>query len=216
MNDTVTFILYDSMALDPVLIAPWPSSTTTGAMQHNAKQSRTRATAGASPRPNAIEDCRRSGRSVRSACPYGPGIDCTRRASKRRCHFGCLASFPSSRPHDASVLPGRSSTPSARCEGGFRIAPFGEDSSMTALQIFFNSLRSRTIVRAIWMPVLISILLIGACIPSKHATAPPVKPQQTMRCPAKTSSNAIIRQRARGAEKTRPQASFRPQMHEPK
>jgi hypothetical protein len=87
---------------------------------------------------------------------------------------------------------------------------------MTALQIFFNSLRSRTIVRAIWMPVLIGILLIGACIPSKHATAPPVKPQQTMRCPAKTSSNAIIRQRARGAEKTRPQASFRPQMHEPK
>jgi hypothetical protein len=41
---------------------------------------------------------------------------------------------------------------------------------MTALQIFFNSLRSRTIVRAIWMPVLIGILLIGACIPSKHAT----------------------------------------------
>ena len=216
MNDTVTFILYDSTALDPVLIAPWPSSTTAGAMQHNAKQSRTRATAGASPRPNAIEDCRRSGRSVRAACPYGSGTDCTRRASKRRCHFGCLASFPSSRPHAASVLPGRSSTPSASCDGGFRITPFGEDSSMTALQIFFNSLRYRTIVRAIWMPVLISILLIGACIPSKHATAPPVKPQQTMRCPAKTSSNAIIRQRARGAEKTRPQASFRPQMHEPK
>jgi len=50
---------------------------------------------------------------------------------------------------------------------------------MTALQIFFNSLRSRTIVRAIWMPVLIGILLIGACIPSKHATAP-VKPPQVM------------------------------------
>jgi len=117
---------------------------------------------------------------------------------------------PQAVPTTRTSSPGRSSTPSASCDGGFRIAPFGEDSSMTALQIFFNSLRSRTIVRAIWMPVLIGILLIGACIPSKHATAPPVKPQQTMRCPAKTSSNAIIRQRARGAEKTRPQASFRP------
>ena len=216
MNDTVTFILYDSMVLDPVLIAPWPSSMAAAVMQHSAEQSRTRATPGTSPRPNPVESFSRSGRSVRSACPYGPGIDCTRRASKRRCHVGCVASFPSSRPTPRASSPGRSSTPSASCDGGFRITPFGEDSSMTALQIFFNSLRSRTIVRAIWMPVLISILLIGACIPSKHATAPPVKPQQTMRCPAKTSSNAIIRQRARGAEKTRPQASFRPQMHEPK
>jgi len=178
-------------------------------MQHSTKQSRTRATAGAAPRPNAIESFRRSGRSVRPACPYGPGTDCTRRASKRRCHFGCLASFPSSRPHAASVLPGRSSTPSADCEGGFRIAPFGEDFNMTALQIFFNSLRSRTIVRAIWMPVLIGILLIGACIPSKHATAP-VKPPQVMQPKAKPSSKAIIRQRARGAGKTRPQCSFQP------
>ena len=80
---------------------------------------------------------------------------------------------------------------------------------MTALQIFFNSLRSRTIVRAIWMPVLIGILLIGACIPSKHATAP-VKPPQVMQPKAKPSSKAIIRLRARGAGKTRPQASFRP------
>jgi hypothetical protein len=87
---------------------------------------------------------------------------------------------------------------------------------MTALQIFFNSLRSRTIVRAIWMPVLIGILLIGACIPSKRATAPPAKPQQAMHCPAKPSSKAIIRQRARGVGKTRPQASFRPQLHAPK
>ena len=179
-------------------------------MQNSAKQSRTRATSGASPRPNVIEDCRRSGRSVRTACPYGPGIDCTRRASKRRCHVGCVASFPSSRPTPRASSPGRSSTPSASCDGEFRITPFGEDSSMTALQILFNSLRSRTIVRAIWMPVLIGILLIGACIPSKHATAPPVKPQQTMRCPAKPPSNAIIRQRAQGAGKTRPQASFRP------
>jgi hypothetical protein len=210
MNDTVTFILYDPMVLDPVPIAPWPSSTAGAVLQDIAEQSRTRATPGTFPSSNAIESCRRSGRSVRSACPYGPGIDCTRRASKRRCHFGCLASFPSSRPHNASVLPGRSSTPSASCDGGFRIAPFGEDSSMTALQIFFNSLRSRTIVRAIWMPVLIGILLIGACIPSKRATAPPVKPQQTMHCSGKPSSRAIIRQRARGAGKTRPQASFRP------
>ena len=97
-------ILYDSMVLDPVLIAPWPSSMAAAVMQHSAEQSRTRATPGTSPRPNAIESCRRSGRSVRTACPYGPWIDCTRRASKRRCHFGCLASFPSSRPHDASVL----------------------------------------------------------------------------------------------------------------
>ena len=105
MNDTVTFILYDSMVLDPVLIAPWPSSMAAAVMQHSAEQSRTRATPGTSPRPNAIEDCRRSGRSVRTACPYGPGIDCTRRAIKKRWHFGCVASFPSSRPHAASVLP---------------------------------------------------------------------------------------------------------------
>ena len=105
MNNAVTFILYDSMVLDPVLIARWPSSTAAAQMQDSAEQSRTRAMPGTSPRPNAIESCRRSGRSVRTACHYGPGIDCTRRASKRRCHFGCLASFPSSRPHDASVLP---------------------------------------------------------------------------------------------------------------
>ena len=80
---------------------------------------------------------------------------------------------------------------------------------MTALQIFFNSLRSRTIVRAIWMPVLIGILLIGACIPSKHATAP-VKPPQTMQPKAKPSSKAIIRQRALGAGKTKPHTEFRP------
>jgi hypothetical protein len=86
---------------------------------------------------------------------------------------------------------------------------------MTALQIFFNSLRSRTIVRAIWMPVLIGILLIGACIPSKRATAP-VKPPQVMQPKSKPSSEAIIRQRARGAGKTRPRASFRPQLHAPK
>jgi hypothetical protein len=71
---------------------------------------------------------------------------------------------------------------------------------MTALQIFFNSLRSRTIVRAIWMPVLIGILLIGACIPSKHATAP-AKPPQTMQQQAKSSSKAIIRQHAYSAGK---------------
>ena len=105
MNDTVTFILSDSMVLDLVLIAPWPSSTAADAMQSATKQYRTRAMPCASPRPNPVESFRRSGRSVRSACPYGPGIDCTRRASKRRCHFGCLASFPSSRPHAASVLP---------------------------------------------------------------------------------------------------------------
>ena len=80
---------------------------------------------------------------------------------------------------------------------------------MTALQIFFNSLRSRTIVRAIWMPVLIGILLIGACIPSRHATTP-VKPPRIMQPKAKPSAKAIIRQRARGAGKTKTQASFRP------
>jgi len=80
---------------------------------------------------------------------------------------------------------------------------------MTALQIFFNSLRSRIIVRAIWMPVLIGILLIGACIPSRHATAP-VKPPQMMQPKAKRSSKAIIRQRALGAGKTKPQTEFRP------
>jgi ABC-type transporter MlaC component len=74
---------------------------------------------------------------------------------------------------------------------------------MTALQIFFNSLRSRTIVHAIWMPVLIGILLIGASIPSKHATAP-AKPHQLMQSKAKPSSKAINRQRARGAGKTKP------------
>jgi hypothetical protein len=79
---------------------------------------------------------------------------------------------------------------------------------MTALQIFFNSLRSGTIVRAIWMPVLIGILLIGSCIPSKHTTAP-VKPTQTMQPKAKPSSKAIIRQRALGAGKTKPQTEFR-------
>jgi hypothetical protein len=83
---------------------------------------------------------------------------------------------------------------------------------MTALQIFFNSLRSTTIVRAIWMPVLIGILLVGACIPSKHTSARPSKAQQAMHCPAKPSSKTIIRQRARGAEKTRPQASFLPKV----
>ena len=80
---------------------------------------------------------------------------------------------------------------------------------MTALQIFFNSIRSRTIVRAIWMPVLIGILLIGACIPSKHATAP-VKPPQTMQPKAKPFSKAITRQRALGAGKTKRQTEFRP------
>ena len=65
---------------------------------------------------------------------------------------------------------------------------------MTALQIFFNSLRSRTIVRAIWMPILIGILLIGACIPSKHRAAP-AKPAQVMQPKAKPSSKATIRQR---------------------
>ena len=120
-----------------------------------------------------------------------------------------LRRSPQAAPTTRASSPGRSSTPSASCEGGFRIAPFGEDSSMTALQIFFNSLRSRTIVRAIWMPVLIGILLIGACIPSKHATAP-VKPPQLMQPKAKPSSKAIIRQRALGAGKTRPQTEFRP------
>jgi hypothetical protein len=80
---------------------------------------------------------------------------------------------------------------------------------MTALQIFFNSLRSRTIVRAIWMPVLIGILLIGACIPSKHATAP-VKPPQVMQPKAKPFSKAINRQRALGAGKTKPPTELRP------
>jgi len=73
-------------------------------MQNSAKQSRTRAISGASPEPNAIESCRRSGRSVGRACPCGPGTDRTRRASKRRWHFGCSVSFPSSRPPDANVL----------------------------------------------------------------------------------------------------------------
>jgi hypothetical protein len=67
---------------------------------------------------------------------------------------------------------------------------------MTALQIFFNSLRSRTIVRAIWMPILIGILLIGACIPSKHRAAP-AKPPQVMQPKAKRSSKATIHQRKR-------------------
>jgi hypothetical protein len=48
------------------------------------------------------------------------------------------------------------------------------------------------------MPVLIGILLIGACIPSKHATAP-TKPPQIMQPQAKSSSKAIIRQHAYGA-----------------
>jgi hypothetical protein len=69
---------------------------------------------------------------------------------------------------------------------------------MTALQIFFNSLRSRTIVRAIWMPVLIGILLVGACIPSKHSTAP-AKPPQIMQPQVKSSSKAITRQHVYGA-----------------
>jgi hypothetical protein len=153
---------------------------------------------------------------VRLACPYGPWIDCTRRTNKKRWHFGCFTSIPSSRPHDASVLFWALLNPSPDCEGGFRITPFGEDSSMTALQIFFNSLRSRTIVRAIWMPVLIGILLIGACIPSKHATAP-AKPPQTMQPRAKSSSNAIIHQRAYDAggksfqskKRPRPRTSIR-------
>jgi hypothetical protein len=73
---------------------------------------------------------------------------------------------------------------------------------MTALQIFFNSLRSRTIMRAIWMPVLIGILLIGACIPLKHHAAP-AKPPQVMQPKATPSSKAISRQRALGAGKTK-------------
>jgi len=36
MNDKVTFILYDSMVLDPVLIARWPSSTAAAVMQDSA------------------------------------------------------------------------------------------------------------------------------------------------------------------------------------
>jgi len=103
MSDTLAFILYDTMVFDPLLIAPWPSSTEAGVMQNSAKQSRTRATSGASPRPNAIESCRRSGRPVGPACPYGPETDRTRRASQRRWNFGCSMSFPSSRPHDANV-----------------------------------------------------------------------------------------------------------------
>jgi len=106
--------------------------------------------------------------------------------------------FPQATRTTRASSSGRSSTPSPDCEGGFRITPFGEDSNMTVLQIFFNSLRSRTIVRAIWMPVLIGILLIGACIPSKHATAP-AKPPQTMQPQAKSSSKAIIRQHAYSA-----------------
>lgn len=58
---------------------------------------------------------------------------------------------------------------------------------MTALLILFNSLRSRTIVRAIWMPVLIGILLIGACIPSKRVAAPAAKPQQMLQPSVKPS-----------------------------
>jgi len=105
MNDAVTFIRYDSMVPDPILIALLPSSTAAAVMQYSAKQSRTRATSGALPRPNAIESYRRSGRSVCPACPYGPGTDRTRRASKEHWHFGCLVAFPSIRPHDANVLP---------------------------------------------------------------------------------------------------------------
>jgi hypothetical protein len=46
------------------------------------------------------------------------------------------------------------------------------------------------------MPVLIGILLIGACIPSKHHAAP-AKPPQVMQPKAKPSSKATIRQRKR-------------------
>jgi hypothetical protein len=104
MDNTVTFILHNSMVLDPVLIAPWLSSKAAAVMQNSVKQSRTRATSGASPGPNAIESCRRSGRAVGRACPCGPGTDRTRRASKKRWHFGCSVSFPSSHPPDANVL----------------------------------------------------------------------------------------------------------------
>ena len=106
--------------------------------------------------------------------------------------------FPQAARTTRASSSGRSSTPSPDCEGGFRTTPFGEDSNMTALQIFFNSLRSRTIVRAIWMPVLIGILLIGACIPSKHSTAP-AKPPQIMQPQVKSSSKAITRQHVYGA-----------------
>jgi hypothetical protein len=44
------------------------------------------------------------------------------------------------------------------------------------------------------MPVLIGILLIGACIPSKHHAAP-AKPPQVIHPKAKPSSKATIRQR---------------------
>ena len=104
MDDTMPFILCDSMVPDPLLIAAWPSSTAATVMQNSAKQSRTWTTSDASPRPNANEFCWRSGRSVGPACPYGAGTDRTRRASKRRWHFDCSMSFPSSRPHDANVL----------------------------------------------------------------------------------------------------------------
>jgi predicted CoA-substrate-specific enzyme activase len=123
MDDTMTFIRYGSMIPDPFLLALRPSSTAAAAMQNSAKQPLTRATSGASPRPNAIESCRRSGRSVCPACPYGPGIDRTRRASTGRWHFGCSMSFPSSRLHGANVLSWALLNPSASCDGGFRIAP---------------------------------------------------------------------------------------------
>jgi hypothetical protein len=84
---------------------------------------------------------------------------------------------------------------------------------MTALQIFFNSLRSRTIVRAIWMPVLIGILLIGASIPSKHTTAP-VKPSQVMQPKANPSTKSISRQRALGAGKTKPHTNREGKKHD--
>jgi hypothetical protein len=72
---------------------------------------------------------------------------------------------------------------------------------MTVLQTFFNSLRSRRIVRAIWMPILIGSLLIGASIPSKYRSTPNRLPQIVQPRPSPYSKE-LSRPRAGGAGKT--------------
>lgn len=69
---------------------------------------------------------------------------------------------------------------------------------MTGTQLLIHSLRYR--VRTIWLPIILAVFLIGACIPANHPAA--LQPVQ--------SQTAINRARAGALGKETPKAPVKP------
>ncbi len=144
---------------------------------------------------------RRSCRSVVLGCPIGPGLDRNRRASKKRCHFGCFDVDPlTPAPRRERPFRGAPQPPHSVVKGDFRGPLKERTQTMTALQRFY-SLRHKA--RTIWTPILLALFLAGACVPAKHKATP--QPVQ--------SPTAINRARADGAGKTKLHPSVRALVH---